>query len=360
MSVTTDQYGNRYFTSQRHRKDDSSDCDDKPLKKKAQPKKHDRETGAERSEDDQPLKKKDNRSNHIAATAIKSSSRENLQLNSQPEVVEVNMSSESIEEEEEYDKHAAISKEELARYVQCYADASEWLAGLEKHEQALVDQADGLAQHVGSLMHRLNEQRRVPCLSLEEFGQPNFDELMEAAEALPADTHERRMMLRRVRGAILVQIATLPHKFRRGLADICESMQGPLKDIRNIMITCESLEDEGFESTQAARDCCDTIRSLKHKVAELYRRVLQDWAKLVIEFIAAIRELEQDYVVDLEIEEGQQRRHTRAGYPLGATLAGSIEWDCYEDVKTAFEACFASAAMVSPATFAYDSWRDEI
>ncbi|KAK4960489.1 hypothetical protein LTR10_003385 [Elasticomyces elasticus] len=363
MSITTDQYGNRYYTSQRHRKDDSSDCDDKPLKKKAQPKKHDRETGAERSEDDQPLKKKDNRSNHIVATAIESSTRKNLPKNTQPEMVEVNMSStrpstsESIEveeEEEEYDRHAAISKEKLARYSQCYADSSEWLAGLEKHENALFDQAHELARRVAALMQKLNEGHRLPRLSIEEYGQPDFDELITAAKALPRDAVERREMFRRVREAILVQLAAVPHKIRRGLVEICESMQKPLEEIRDVMGAAETLEDAGFESSEAVEKCCRTLRHLKHNATKLYGRFLQDLAKLVAEFEVAKQELELHYLAQLGDE--QQHRHTRAGYSSAAILVGHIQTD-YDEMQLVYEAAFAAAAMLSPATFAYESWR---
>ncbi|KAK3642061.1 hypothetical protein LTR56_010932 [Elasticomyces elasticus] len=261
--------------------------------------------------------------------------------------------------EKQPDAHVTTSEEELARYNKCTTNACDWLVGLEKHEQALSDQAAVFAQLVASLLQRLNESHRVPRLTIEDYGQPNFEELINAAEALPRDTNDSYDMLDRVEEAILVQLAAFPRTAQRGLAEICESMQKPLRKIRIIIEVVTESHDEAPDDPALAHECYSWFRGLKFETITLYQKVLQDWAKLVADSAAAMRELEQRYLADVNQGDDQQHAYKQAAYAVGAAWVSSAKVD-YDKLKCAYEAAFATAAMLSPATFAYESWRDKI
>ncbi|KAK5716534.1 hypothetical protein LTR15_009425 [Elasticomyces elasticus] len=307
----------------------SLDADDKPLMENAPPKKRSRQSTAEYPEDDQPLKKKTDRSGPLKAPDMCYGAewdfvdRDDLCADEHP-----------VMGDDLPGKHAAISKEELASYHNADAKAREWLGGLEKHEQALIDQINVFADWVAAIMERLNEENRVPRVSIEEYGQPDFDILIHAAEALPGGSNEQSFIL--------------------GLVDICKVMQDPTQEIREIWADGEELERTGFKNSQAVKECCTTLEGLKSKATELYRTTLQAWAGLVAESQTAVQTLENQYVA-----EGQPHRHTRCGVRQVDDVVRVIMSD-YENMTCAYEAAFATAAMLSPATFAYESWRNEI
>ncbi|KAK5690354.1 hypothetical protein LTR97_012222 [Elasticomyces elasticus] len=327
----------------------SLDADDKPLMENAPPKQRSRQSTAEYPEDDQPSKKKTDRSGPLKAPDMCYGAewdfvdRDDLCADEHP-----------VMGDDLPGKHAAISKEELASYHNADAKAREWLGGLEKHEQALIDQINVFADRVAAIMERLNEENRVPRVSIEEYGQPDFDTLIHAAEALPGGSNEQSFMFDGVRTAVLVQLGTVPNKIRLGLVDICKVMQDPTQEIRKIWADGEELEKTGFKNSQAVKECCTTLEGLKSKATELYRTTLQAWAGLVAESQTAVQTLENQYVA-----EGQPHRHTRCGVRQVDDVVRVIMSD-YENMTCAYEAAFATAAMLSPATFAYESWRNEI